>query len=47
MFLKQLYLFSDTIENNIRFGKNDADIKEIKKYAKISCVSHEIERFST
>ena len=39
-------LFSDTIENNIRFGKNDADIKEIKKYAKISCIDHEIERFS-
>ena len=39
-------LFSDTIENNIRFGKNDADIKEIKKYAKISCIDHEIESFS-
>ena len=39
-------LFSDTIVNNIKFGKNDADIQEIKKYAKISCIDNEIERFS-
>ena len=39
-------LFSDTIANNIKFGKNDADIQEIKKYAKISCIDNEIERFS-
>ena len=39
-------LFSDTILNNIKFGKNDADIQEIKKYAKISCIDNEIERFS-
>ena len=39
-------LISDTIVNNIKFGKNDADIQEIKKYAKISCIDNEIERFS-
>ncbi|MDA9750497.1 ABC transporter ATP-binding protein/permease [Flavobacteriales bacterium] len=39
------FLFSDTIKNNIRFGKNDAQMAEIKKYSKISCVSDEIEDF--
>ena len=39
------FLFSDTIKNNIRFGKNDAQLHEIKKYSKISCVSDEIEDF--
>ena len=39
------FLFSDTIKNNIRFGKNDAQIHEIKKYSKVSCVSDEIEDF--
>tara|TARA_B100000963_G_scaffold220585_1_gene192245 strand:- start:4878 stop:6629 length:1752 start_codon:yes stop_codon:yes gene_type:complete len=39
------FLFSDSIKNNIRFGKNDAQMPEIKKYSKISCVSDEIEEF--
>ena len=39
------FLFSDTIKNNIRFGKNDAQMPEIKKYSKVSCVSDEIEDF--
>ena len=39
------FLFSDTIKNNIRFGKNDASDSEIKKYAKISCINDEIEEF--
>ena len=39
------FLFSDTIKNNIRFGKNNASNSEIKKYAKISCISDEIEEF--
>jgi len=39
------FLFSDTIKNNIRFGKNDAQLPEIKKYSKVSCVSNEIEDF--
>ena len=39
------FLFSDTIKNNIRFGKNDAQMAEIKKYSKVSCISDEIEDF--
>jgi len=39
------FLFSDTIKNNIRFGKNNATECEIKKYAKISCINDEIEEF--
>ena len=39
------FLFSDTIKNNIRFGKNDAQMPEIKKYSKLSCISDEIEDF--
>ena len=39
------FLFSDTIKNNIRFGKNDAQMSEIMKYSKLSCVSNEIEKF--
>ena len=39
------FLFSDTIKNNILFGKNNASDSEIKKYAKISCINDEIEEF--
>ena len=39
------FLFSDTIKNNIRFGKNDAQMLEIKKYSKVSCINDEIEDF--
>ena len=39
------FLFSDSIKNNIRFGKNDAQMSEIKKYSKISCIIDEIEDF--
>ena len=39
------FLFSDTIKNNIRFGKNDAQMPEINKYSKVSCISDEIEDF--
>ena len=39
------FLFSDSIKNNIRFGKNDAQMSEIKKYSKISCIIDEIEKF--
>ena len=39
------FLFSDTIKNNIRFGKNNASDSEIKKCAKISCINDEIEEF--
>ena len=39
------FLFNDTIKNNIRFGKSDAEISDIKKYSKISCINDEIEDF--
>ena len=39
------FLFSDTIKNNIRFGKNYAQMSEIMKYSKLSCISNEIEKF--
>ena len=39
------FLFNDTIKNNIRFGKSDAEISDIKKYSKISCINDEIEEF--
>jgi len=39
------FLFSETIESNIRFGKQDADFDEIKYAAKSAKVSEDIERF--
>ena len=39
------FLFSETIESNIRFGKQDADFEEIKSAAKSAKVSEDIERF--
>ena len=40
------FLFSDTIENNIRFGKEDASMQEIEDAAKIAHVHHNIEGFN-
>lgn len=39
------FLFSDTISNNIRFGKEDATIEEIIDAAKKAVVHHNIEQF--
>ena len=39
------FLFSETIESNIRFGKSDASFEEIEAVAKSSAVSENIERF--
>tara|TARA_B100000767_G_scaffold271317_1_gene296687 strand:+ start:5025 stop:6779 length:1755 start_codon:yes stop_codon:yes gene_type:complete len=39
------FLFSETIESNIRFGKQDADFEKIKSAAKNAKVSEDIERF--
>ncbi len=39
------FLFSDTISNNIRFGKEDASIEEIIEAAKKAVVDHNIEGF--
>lgn len=39
------FLFSDTIKNNIKFGKEDATQDEIENYAKIADVHKNIMRF--
>lgn len=40
------FLFSDTIENNIRFGKHDATLDEIRDAAKMAVVDSNIEGFA-
>ncbi|MDD3416555.1 MAG: ABC transporter ATP-binding protein [Lachnospiraceae bacterium] len=37
MVFQKVYLFNDTIANNIRFGKPDATMEEIKQVAKKAC----------
>ena len=37
MVFQQVYLFEDTILNNIRFGKEDATIDEVKEAARKAC----------
>jgi len=36
--LQEPYLWNDTIENNIKYGKAGADFKEIKEAARIACI---------
>ena len=43
MVLQDTWLFSGTVEENLRYGKKDASIQEIKKAAKASNVNHIIE----
>ena len=43
MVLQDTWLFSGTVEENLRYGKNDASIDEIKAAAKASNVEHIIE----
>ena len=40
------FLFSDSIINNIRFGKEKATLKEVEKVCKISGIHNEIIKFS-
>ncbi|MGB5508168.1 ABC transporter ATP-binding protein [Robiginitalea sp.] len=40
------FLFSDTIENNIRFGKHDASMDEIRNAARMAVVDTNIEGFA-
>jgi ATP-binding cassette subfamily B multidrug efflux pump len=40
------FLFSDTIQNNIKFGKEDASRQEIEAVAKKAAVHHNIEGFT-
>src|SRR5690606_14226740 len=41
------FLFSDTIKNNIKFGKEDATDEEIIEFAKKAVVHHNIENFKS
>ena len=43
MVLQDTWLFSGTVEENLRYGKKDATLEEIKKAAKASNVEHIIE----
>lgn len=37
MVFQDVYLFQDTIGNNIRFGREDATQKEVEEAAKKAC----------
>ena len=39
---QDVFLFSDTIKNNILFGKNNATDQEVEKYTKVACVENDI-----
>lgn len=43
---QESFLFSDTIRNNIRFGKEDASDSEIIQAATLACVHHNIIEFA-
>lgn len=45
MVPQDAFLFSDSIKNNIRFGKEDASEDEIRHYAKVADVDKNIMRF--
>ncbi len=45
MVPQDAFLFSDSIKNNIRFGKEDANEEEIRQYAKIADVDKNIMKF--
>lgn len=40
---QEAYLFSDTIFNNIRFGKDDATEEEVKRVARMADLDHDIQ----
>jgi ATP-binding cassette subfamily B protein IrtB len=46
MVFQDVYLFNDTIANNIRVGKSDATMEEIKKAAKLACCDKFIENLT-
>jgi len=39
---QDVFLFSDTVEQNIRFGVQDATHEQIEQYAKLACVNNDI-----
>lgn len=43
---QDVFLFSDTISNNISFGANETDAKDVVKAAQLAGVHHEIIKFS-
>jgi ATP-binding cassette subfamily B protein len=43
---QDVFLFSDTVENNIGFGIDQSNLNDVKKAAKQACVHLEIEGFS-
>lgn len=45
MVPQDAFLFSDSIKNNIRFGKEDASEDEIRHYAKVADIDKNIMRF--
>lgn len=42
---QDVFLFSDTIENNILFGNLEADKNKVEHYSKIACVHDDIMHF--
>lgn len=42
---QDVFLFSDTVRNNIAFGHRDADFEQIKKYAGFASIDHDIKIF--
>ena len=42
---QDVFLFSDTVENNIRFGAGEADRASVEKAARLACIDREIARF--
>lgn len=41
---QDVWLFSDTVENNIRFGRDDASREEVERAARLACCDEFIER---
>jgi ATP-binding cassette subfamily B protein len=42
---QDVFLFSDTVENNIRFGAGEADRALVENAARLACIDREIARF--
>lgn len=42
---QDVFLFSDTVENNIRFGSGDARRESVEAAANMACIAREIESF--
>lgn len=42
---QEVFLFSDTVANNIRFGNNEARMDDVKNAARMAVIDTEIERF--